>query len=228
MIKNLQKEAFLNYEADAWFERNEQFLLNCSQQKDPVTSILTSYQIHPKKCLEIGTSTGFRLNGIKQLFPDCKAVGIDPSEKAITNGQYLFPSLELIRGTADDLSLFPDASFDLVIGGFFMYVLDRSLLLKVVAEIDRVLEENGRLILIDFFALKPQANQYHHIQTTPSFAYKQNYENLFVASNLYHVLHKETIHHQTYLDSNQHDATNNYGDKACITLLIKDSKAIYE
>lgn len=227
MAENIQKDAFLAYEANSWFERNEQQLLEITPEKDPILKLLSDYQIQPEKCLEIGASMGFRLNGIQQLFSDCQVTGIEPSKKAIVKGKIQYPTIQLLQGTADDLSVFPDNSFDLVIGGFFMYVVDRSLLLKVVAEMDRVLTENGKLILIDFFAVKPSANEYHHIKSAPSFSYKQNYEDIFLASGLYHLLHKETIHHASYLNGNQKDSSNNFRDKACITALIKDSKAIY-
>jgi ubiquinone/menaquinone biosynthesis C-methylase UbiE len=228
MIQNTQKEAFINYEADSWFERNQEQLLSIKASNDPVLKILRDYNIQPKNCLEIGASVGFRLNGIQKTFPSCQAVGIEPSQKAIKKGREVHQNIQLIAGTADDLSILPDQSFDLIIAGFFMYVVDRSLLLKAIAEIDRVLKEGGKLILIDFYALKPTANNYHHIKDQASFSFKQNYEDIFLASGLYHLMHKESIRHDTYLDNNKKDASVDFKNKASITALIKDTKAIYE
>jgi hypothetical protein len=41
-------------------------------------------------------------------------------------------------------------------------------------------------------------------------------------------MHKESIRHDTYLDNNKKDASVDFKNKASITALIKDTKAIYE
>lgn len=223
-MKNSQKEAWLNFEADQWLDRNKEVLTNFDANTDPVLRVMNDYQIAPDSCIEIGSSFGYRLHHLKQEFVNCKAVGVDPSSEAIEKGRSLFPEIDLCRGTSDDLSIFEDATFDLVICGFFLYVTDRKLLLKTVAEIDRVLKDGGRLIIYDFFSKKPTGNAYHHIKTFDAYSYKQNYEDIFLASGLYHLLHKETIHHATL----KKDKSDNFNDKACITALIKNTHAIYE
>lgn len=228
ITKNIQNEAFFAYEANSWTEYKEQQLTKIASNNDPVLNILKDYQIHPRNCLEIGTSTGFRLTGIQRLFPACQATGVDSSKKAIIKGKNKYPNIQLMQREADDLSCFPDESFDLLIGSFSMYVVDRMLLLKVVAEMDRVLEEHGRLILIDFFPVAPPVNECHPTKPTPSFSYKQNYEEIFRASGLYRLWHKETINDASCLKGSQKNSNNNLVEKACITALIKGSKITYE
>lgn len=223
-MNSTQKEAFLEFEADLWFDRNKSALVGFDAKTDPVLRVMRDYQMMPKNCLEIGSSCGHRLNQIKQDFSNCKAVGVDPSAKAVEKGRLFFPDIDLCRGTSDDLSLFEDDTFDLVICGFFLYVVDRKLLLQTIAEIDRVLKNGGQLIIYDFFAKKPAGNAYHHIKSFEAYSYKQNYEDIFLASGLYHLLHKETFNHASF----QRDKGNDFNEKACVTALIKDSTAIYE
>ena len=52
--------------------------------------LLEKYGLQPESVLEIGCSGGYRLNGIKETFRDCKAFGIEPSEKAVAFGKSNF------------------------------------------------------------------------------------------------------------------------------------------
>lgn len=228
VTRDIQEEAFLSYGNNSWFEHEKQQLTKSRSDKDPVLNILKDYQIQPRNCLEIGASSGFRLNGIQQLFPHCQAIGIESSKEAVIKGKIQYPSIELMQGKADDLSYFPDECFDLLIGSFSTYLVDRMLLLQVIAEMDRVLKEHGKLILIDFFSVEPSANQRHSLNPAPFLSYKQNYEEVFRASGLYHLWHKETINDASYLRYNQKSGSNNFGKKACITALKKGSRVTYE
>lgn len=223
-MNTLQKEAFVKYEADSWFDRNRATLLDFDVAKDPVLRVVRDYEIIPGSCLELGASVGHRLNALRTSFPACRAVGIDPSEKAVQAGNTLFPSIEMHQGTADDLSRFADNSFDLIICGFFLYVTDRSLLLRTVAEIDRVLKNHGRVVIYDFFSVKPSRNNYSHIKDFPAWSFKQNYEDMFLASGLYHLLHKETMNHASLVK----DGGNDFKNKSTVTAIIKDIDAAYE
>ena len=64
-----QKSAFLNYEANSWFERNKDALLNYKIENDKIISLLKSYKQKPNNILEIGCSAEYRLNGLKKVFP---------------------------------------------------------------------------------------------------------------------------------------------------------------
>jgi ubiquinone/menaquinone biosynthesis C-methylase UbiE len=122
------------------------------------------------------------------------------------------------------MSMFPAGAFDLVIIGFVLYVVDREILLKVVSETDRVLADGGVLMIIDFFAERPTRNQYQHIRDIDAFAYKQNYEEIFTSTKLYHVLDKRSMHHS----NKEYDLSNDFYDKYSLVTLKKDLTAVYK
>jgi ubiquinone/menaquinone biosynthesis C-methylase UbiE len=130
MADKSQKEAFLKYEADNYFLRNRE--VKYVAEEDFVVKVLQEYNASPKNVLEIGCNTGYRLNGINRLFPGAKVSGIEPSSEAIAKGKLDHPSINFIKGTADDMAVFANGSFDIVIIGFVLYVVDRDILLKVI------------------------------------------------------------------------------------------------
>jgi len=219
----LQSIAFRNYEANQWFLRNKPVLEKYSGDDDIIVNLVKQYQVKPLRILEIGSSAGYRLHYLKTIFPSAEVKGIDPSDEAIKYGKAQYRNIDLHVRTADDLSLFKDGYFDLVIVGFVFYVIDRPLLLKVIGEIDRVLCDKGLLINTDFFSEKAFKNKYHHITEFEAYSFKQNYENIFLASNMYQLIHKASYNHNSKLP----DATDNYYDKCSATLLKKDLYATY-
>ena len=220
-----QKKIFLQEEADAWFERNRVAISKFDIESDPVATIIKKYRIESTSCLEVGCSAGHRLNGLKSIFPHSKYYGIDPSTRAIHYGRNNFTSLDLSIGTVDDLSIYDTGQFDLIILGFLFYVLDRSLLLKAVAEIDRVLKNEGFIVLVDFQAVKPVRVKYHHITQFEAFSYKQSYENIFTSSCLYHLLEKNTLIHNM---DNHFDSSSDFKNQYSVTLLKKNIHVAYE
>jgi ubiquinone/menaquinone biosynthesis C-methylase UbiE len=216
-----QKDAFLSYEADSYFARNQAILSSYSTDRDPVIKILNDYKYHPKRILEIGCNAGYRLNGIKTLFPTCEVYGIEPSLAAIEYGEKKYENINFIQGTTDDLSVFKDDFFDLVIIGFVLYVVDRAILLKTIGEIDRV--SNNAIINIDFFAQTPHKNAYAHINEIEAFAYKQNYEDIFTGSRLYQLIDKRSYNHST----KDYDISDDFKNKYTVSLLKKHIDAGY-
>ncbi|MBB2149907.1 class I SAM-dependent methyltransferase [Pedobacter gandavensis] len=224
MDNKKQKDAFIEYEADAWFDRNKNILLNYSKDRDRVISLIQDYDLKPKNVLEIGCSAGYRLNGIKESLGDCAVFGLEPSKEAIEYGEAHFPEVNFVRGTADNLSDFADESMDVVIVGFVFYVIDRNIFFKVVSEIDRVLKNGGILIIVDFFSETALKNVYQHIKEFSAFSFKQNYDEVFTASKLYYLLDKSTWNHSEKVL----DASENYYDKYSVSLLKKDISASYK
>ena len=217
-----QKDAFLNYEANNYFNRNKD--VEYIAEHDIALKVLKEYQAHPKHVLEIGCSYGYRLDAISRIFQDAKTIGIEPSSEAIRRGRALFPGVNFIEGTADDLSPIETASCDIVIIGFVLYVVDREILFKVISEADRVLADGGILMIIDFFSEKPARNPYQHIQDTQGYAFKQNYDDVFVSSKLYHLLDKRSLNHI----SKGPDWSDDYHNKYAMTTLRKDLSAGYK
>lgn len=217
-----QKEAFEAYEADNWYLRNKD--TTYVAEKDVVMTVLREYSASPASVLEIGCSTGYRLNAISSSFPGVRVSGIEPSEKAVAIGREKYPQINFVNGTEDDMSAFGSASFDLVIVGFVLYVVDRHLLFKAVAETDRVLKDRGILMILDFFSEKAVRNPYHHITDIEAYAFKQNYDEIFTASKLYHLLDKRSMSHT----GKHYSLSNDYYDKYSLTTLIKDYSAGYK
>jgi ubiquinone/menaquinone biosynthesis C-methylase UbiE len=223
-MDNNQKNSFLSYEANAWFERNFEVISNYNPDDDRVVDLFKKYNFDKQTILEIGSSAGYRLNALRELIPNSKVFGIEPSQKAIEYGENNYKEVNFTHGTADNLSMYEDASFDVVIVGFVFYVIDRNILFKVISEVDRVLKNNGLIIIIDFFSEASLKNSYHHIDEFQAYSYKQNYDDIFTASKLYYLLDKSTYSHE----SKELDASNNYSDKYSITLLKKDINSSYK
>jgi len=219
-----QKEAFIKFEANAWFNRNKNVVTTFSGERDSIVALIVEYNLNPSQILEVGCSAGYRLNALKERFPDTKVSGIDPSNKAIEFGRANYHQVSFTEGTVDDLSAYGDLQFDLIIIGFVFYVVDRPVLFKAVSEIDRVLRDKGHLIIIDFYSETTLRNNYHHIENFSAYSFKQNYEQIFISSHMYHLIHKSTINHSTQ----ELDTTADFKDLAAITLLKKDLNATYK
>lgn len=222
MKKQTQKDLFLASEGDQYFARNKEY--KYKSEDDTVLKVLQEYKHHPERVLEVGCNMGYRLDAISSVFPETSVTGIEPSLEAVTYGRNKYPQINFVRGTADDMSCFGPASFDLIIVGFVFYVVDREMLFKVISEIDRLLTNGGVLMIIDFFSEKPRRNPYTHIKEIEAFAFKQNYEEIFVASQLYHLLDKRSMNHT----AKGYDLSGDYYDKYSLSTLRKDITASYK
>jgi ubiquinone/menaquinone biosynthesis C-methylase UbiE len=218
MANKSQKDAFIAFEADAWWERNKDFIINYNPAADPCVDVIEKYRISPKSILEIGCSSGYRLNALSKAFNNCKCTGIDASNKAIIDGRKHYSQLDLSTGTADELAGIEDGTIDVVIVGFVFYVIDRNLLLKTMSEIDRVLKNKGYLIIVDFFSARPLRNSYHHITNFHAFSFKQTYYQAFSNTNTFFLIDFSTHDHSTEKLERVGDLSNAY---TC-SLLLKD------
>ena len=170
-----QSARFLHGEGDAWLVRNKKKL---PPNHDPVLELIEKTGLQPKKVLEIGCANGWRLNLLRDKY-NCTCGGIDPSTKTIAEIDRL-----MITGTADNLP-WGDASFDLVIYGFCLYLCDREDLFKIVAEGDRVLEDGGHIAIHDFID-GAYARKYEHNENILS--YHLDYASLWLANPAYQAI----------------------------------------
>jgi SAM-dependent methyltransferase len=180
-----QDEIFLQSEGDCWMARNKAAISDPeTQANDPVIATIGMMKLAPQSVLEIGASNGWRLQEIARR-QGCRVTAVEPSSQAIQDGQAQFPNVRFLRGTASALPFDEIAQFDLVILSFVLHWVDRSTLLRSVAEIDRVLADGGFLLIGDFYPALPQRVPYHHLPNQDVWTYKQNYADVFLASNLY-------------------------------------------
>jgi SAM-dependent methyltransferase len=180
----MQHDIFLGGEGDAWYGRNKDAL--ASRPDDLLTKYLLASDLEGKKILDIGCGNGHRLSLISG-----ERYGIDPSAEAVCS---IAPPIKAQVGVSHQLD-YPDALFDVVIISFVFHWLDRSVLLKTVSEIDRVLKDSGTLCIMDFYPDRPHKRRYHHREDVELFTYKQDYSKLFLESGIYQLESKTFFMH---------------------------------
>lgn len=186
-----QDEIFLK-EGDSWFKRNEPHL--AVKRGDEIFKFFESSGLRPKRILDIGCSNGYRIAALVKKYGG-QGYGLDPSMAAVKSGRKKFPKIKLRRGNSHNLSAYQNYFFDLIIISFVFHWVDRTKLFLTISEIDRVLDNNGYLIIQDFSPIYPCKVKYHHLADKEVYTYKQSYEKIFVASNLYTtILEKEFLH----------------------------------
>src|SRR5215467_15150860 len=219
-----QDEIFLQSEGDRWLARNKAAISIPEYAiHDHVIQIVTTMNLAPRNVLEIGASNGWRLNEIARRFGS-RVTAVEPSSDAIKDGQARFPSVQFLRGAASELPLDAEARFDLVIINFVFHWIDRSTLLRSVAEIDRVLPDGGFVLIGDFYPSLPQRVRYHHLLDQDVWTYKQNYGDIFLASNLYEMIASYSFDHTTSALRSDVDSK----DRAQVSLLRKALNGRYQ
>lgn len=217
MPDELQKQGFLDGEGDRWFARNRAALEGTSRLRDQVVGrIHAALGAGGRRVLEIGCGQGANLAALHALGA-IEGHGVEPSGEAVTAGNARFPGLHLELGTADRLP-HADASFDLVWFGFCLYLVDRSLLQRAVAEADRVLRDGGLLAIFDFDPDAPCERPYHHLP--PLRSYKMDYARLFLANPAYTLVDKLAMGHDG-------GPAGDPQDRVALTLCRKDLARAY-
>lgn len=100
------------------------------------------------KVLDVGCGTGAQLARYQKA--GCEVYGIDPSPSMLAMAQKRLGKLvDLHLGSATEIP-FEDNYFDLVTATLVLHELEPTVRDAVLAEMQRVVKENGRLLLIDF------------------------------------------------------------------------------
>lgn len=192
MSSTQQRDIFLGGEGDAYFRRNASaYAAQQAGRGGLPLSVLKQYVKPGARVLEIGCANGLNLETLRRDC-DCVASGVDPSAEAIETGRRDFPSLDLQRGTADALP-FADNTVDFLWFGFCLYVTDRALLPRVVAEADRVLKDGGFLAIVDFDPDAPVQRRYRHAEGVNTF--KTDHARLFLGFPQYVLVDKRSFSH---------------------------------
>lgn len=187
-ILNTQKKKFLSTEGDEMYKRNEKFYENNDTDNDflaqKILQIFKKKKLKNKsKILEIGCGDAYRLKYLSKKLKLNKIYGIDPSKKAIKKAN----SSKVIAkvGTADCLP-FKNKQFDIVVFGFCLYLIDDEDLFRVIQEADRVLKNNGYIVIYDFYSIKVKYKSYKHCKDLKSR--HMNYKNFFTIHPLYKLI----------------------------------------
>jgi len=179
----LQDNVFMQSEGDRWFARNRSALNEFDAVADLPLRLLSLYDLRPASALEIGAANGVRLAEIHRR-TGARVVAVEPSAQALIEGKVAYPSVSFVRGAAHSIPL--QQNFDLVIVNFVFHWIDRINLLRSVAEVDRLVRDDGWLIIGDFHPSNRIQVPYHHLKDENVFTFKQNYAETFLASGLYH------------------------------------------
>lgn len=178
-----QDEVFSAFEGDNWFRRNRPAIERFDPEHDLPLKLIRLYGISPAAVLEVGAANGYRLAELAECY-GARAVAVEPSADARADGERRYPAVTFLPGALDAIPT--AATFDLVIINFVFHWVDRSRLLRAVAEIDRVVADNGFLIIGDFHPSNQLRVPYHHLPAQEIYTYKQNYAATFLTSGLYH------------------------------------------
>lgn len=206
--------SFSKLDGDQYFERN----ISAKHDND---EILRNFNINNFKninLLEIGCCDGWRLNKFNKLNNTNKYFGIDISNKSIEYGKSVFDNLNLEVGDICNLS-YSDQQFDVVLVPFVLMYINRINLLKAISELDRVLKNNGLLIITDFYPNIPKKISFKH--NNDLYTYKQKFYEMFISTNNYYIQKLNTFTHITSLNT-----SNKYDDLCFYVELKKDLSMI--
>ena len=89
--------------------------------------------------------------------------------------------------------IFPDGIFNIVVFGFCLYLCDREDLFKISFEANRVLKNQGWIIIQDFYTPMPLKRRYKH--TKGIYSFKMDYRKLFDWHPHYECFSHEITHH---------------------------------
>lgn len=180
-----QRDAFLSGEGDAYARRNR----GAQPPTPELIRGITGRLPDGGELLEVGCGSGRLLISLgEHLGPSWRLSGLDPSRLAVDHLRQREPSIDARVGSADAIPF--DGSFDAVLLGFFLYVVDRRLLFRVASEVDRVLdagteEKPAHLFIVDFDPPEPVRNEYRHKPGMTSW--KMDYSRIFLANPDYRI-----------------------------------------
>jgi len=161
-----EQERALAADGDGYHQRNYEGIGTIADPAFEQMQVL--HRINPiKSVLEIGCTTGFRLEKARLTF-GARCAGIDISPAAIAEGHERYPLIELQAGAAPrDLDLWSEQKFDVIVVGHLEYLLPREDLFALAASVDALLNDGGHMITMDFI---------HHVATRSTYSHNSSLE----------------------------------------------------
>jgi SAM-dependent methyltransferase len=203
-MTNNQEQQFASQESDAWFNRNKLIIINPADPTHPVITCLDELQLKTKgSMVDLGGGTGKVAAAFIEKFENWDATVIELSGQAVTAGKAAFPSLSFTEGSVTDEKLLRLGSYDVVlITGVFSWI-DRSRLSRVVSNADQLLNDNGFLVIYDFYSPYQRANKYNY--SDGIYTYKQDYSLPFLALGTYSTRPTKRWHEDSTSTADQDD-----------------------
>ena len=186
-----------NKEADKYYLRNIDYYNNASDDIK-LEKFLNLNLIKGKKILEIGCCNGKKLDQYRRYLKSSKTIGIDLSKKSISEGKKLYKRITFKNISSLQISKI-HIKFDIIICGFFLYLLDREEIFNQFNLIYKKLKTNGYLIIEDFDPMFKHSNKNIHHKNSKSF--KMNYSNFLEESGLFKMIYK--IRNDEHFKSNK-------------------------
>jgi SAM-dependent methyltransferase len=195
-IENSNLLLVKNKEGDIYHDRNlKNYKANnkiYNREYFKIVDLIKTTKITPKNILEIGCGTGIKLDFMRKELKTLKnCIGIDLSKKAIKYGKKNFTSIKLYKMSSLDIYKIKK-KFDLVICGFFLYLLDREDIFKQFDLIYKKINYNGYLIIEDFEPLFKHTNIDNRNKNNLKI-FKQSYTNFLINSGLFKLIYKSIL-----------------------------------
>ena len=119
--------------------------------RDLLLSMISKYS--PASVLEIGCNSGPNLFRIAKVFPNAKLRGIDINSQAIEVGRRMFAetgiaNVELGTGKADELDVFRDKSYDIVLTDAVLIYVGKDKIDTVAREMVRIAKK--AIVLVEY------------------------------------------------------------------------------
>jgi cyclopropane fatty-acyl-phospholipid synthase-like methyltransferase len=173
-------------ESDKYYLRNIYHYKSQTEDRK-VSNFLKLNLIKPRSILEIGCCNGKKLDQYRRYLNPIKTVGVDLSKKAISDGKKVYKKIIFKRISSLEINKLK-GKFDLIICGFFLYLLDREEVFKQFDLIYKSINNHGYLIIEDFDPLFKHTNINAYNKNLRSF--KMNYSNFLEESGLFKLIYK--------------------------------------
>ena len=188
---------FKKKEADKYYQRNIKFYKNNSQD-EKLLNFLKLNLIQGNAILEIGCCNGKKLDQYRRYLGSSKTIGTDVSKKAINEGKKIYKDIIFKNISSLEINKLK-TKFDIIICGFFLYLLDREEIFNQFNLIYKKLKTYGYLIIEDFDPMFKHSNKNIYHKSLKSF--KMNYSNFLEESGLFKMIYK--IRNDEHFKSNK-------------------------
>jgi SAM-dependent methyltransferase len=185
-MQNNKYIALLKKEGNKYFIRNRDYYKS-DKKNYQIYDLFRTTKISPNTILEIGTANGMMLNQYKIASNAKFCLGIDLSSKAIKNGRKKYKNLQFKILSSLNINLIKK-NFDLIICGFFLYLLPRKEIFKQFDKIYQKIEKNGYLLIYDFNPLFKHTNTLNVNKKISCF--KMSYDSFLEESGMFKLIYK--------------------------------------